>query len=316
MFDTGRYPGLQLAFDIGGSAVRAALVEDATIVPGSFRRIDHNGEVAAIYNRLTAEELVLARSFNQTVRGISIALAGNIDPDTDIVVSSPTIPSLIGQSFRNVFSQSTLLPLNAYNDANARAYGEWYFSSRPETKNFAAVFIGSGIGGGVICDGRIVTGQHGAAMEVGHIAVERVGRLCLCGGTGCVEQYASGPAILHRADALAQAEGKPPFGTVPLLLESLREGNQHAVQAYSEAGEWLSMSLTSLIHVYDPALVVLGGGVIDSTPGLFAKIIEATRNRLMPLPRRNSQFNRARLGDTGGLLGAALSSSSHFAATP
>ncbi|SEH40659.1 ROK family protein [Tardiphaga sp. OK245] len=299
---------VHLGIDLGGSAIRAALVHGSVLLPKTFQRTDYKDDAATALNDVIVYYLDLAKRLDLVVEQIDIALAGNIEPTSRVIVSSPTIPSLRGRHLEDLVENFAGLTITAHNDANARTLGEWHVSESPKTDNFVAIFVGSGIGGGAVCGGKLFLGEHGAASEVGHIAVEYEGYPCPCGGRGCVEQYASGTAILRRANDLAGTSDRVSFETALSLLQALRVKDAIAVQTYREAAQWLSMSLASLINLYDPGIVVLGGGVMESTDGFFETVVEGTRGRLMPLAKQGARFTRASLGDTGGVLGAVLMS--------
>lgn len=296
----------QLGIDVGGTAIRTGVVKNGAIMAGTFARIEHRGDAVGVLNDVIRNHSRNARSLNRNIKTIAIALAGNIDPTTGIIASCPTIPTLQGRSLEGIIDGARDISMKAYNDATARAFAEWHALESHGCRNLIAIFVGTGIGGGVVLGGNPVLGEHGAAVEAGHIGVERLGYPCLCGGQGCVERYSSGPAILQRANDLASAVGRNRFQTAETLAHALMREDEIALRAYSEAAGFLSMAAATLINVFDPSVVVLGGGVIDAAPNFFDAVVDGTRERLMALPKQYAKFRKTVLGDKGGLLGAAL----------
>jgi glucokinase len=186
-----------LGMDIGGTGMRAALVNAKGEIRGRFvdenrkkETLEHIGQVIEIL-RGEGNDLEL-----ETV-GIGIGLAGLVDPETELLVSSPTMVSMEGMNFRKEIEAISKLPVVINNDANSAGYAEWKLGAGTQTNSAVALFVGTGVGGAIILDGDLYVGKDGVAGEVGHLVVSTDGPDCPCGGKGCLEQLGSGTAV-HR----------------------------------------------------------------------------------------------------------------------
>ena len=211
------------------------------------------------------------------------------------------------------------LPVVVENDANAAAWGEFQFGAGHDVDDLLLVTVGTGVGGGVVLDGRCYRGAFGVGAEIGHMRVVPDGILCGCGNRGCFEMYASGygagargpgrgprRARCWRADLLDRAGGDPDAITGPLITEAARDGDTFAIEQLAALGRWLGEGIASLTAVLDPAVVVIGGGVsaadellLDPVRAAFAAQLTGRGHRPM------LEIRRARLGNRAGLIGAA-----------
>lgn len=204
------------------------------------------------------------------------------------------------------------------NDANAAAWGEFAFGAGADVDHLLLVTIGTGVGGGIVQSGVLQRGAFGIAGEIGHIRLERNGRLCACGQLGCLEEYASGSALVAdarvaaagdpsgAASLLADATGDPAMITGPMITEHALAGDQFAVERLAVLGDWLGQGIATLAAVLDPGVIVLGGGVseagvliLEPTRASFLKHLTAAAHR------PEVEFRMAILGNSAGLVGAA-----------
>ncbi len=210
------------------------------------------------------------------------------------------------------------LPVVVENDANAAAWAEWRFGAGRGETHLVCVTLGTGIGGGIVLDGRVQRGKHGMAGEFGHMIVVPEGQRCECGNRGCLEQYASGNVLGREARELARA-GSPvavPMmervgGDIdalvgPVITEAARDGDPLAIELFEEVGRWLGVGLANLAAALDPGMFVIGGGVSDAGELLLRPARDSFRRVLTgrgfrPEPR----IVRAALGPEAGLVGAA-----------
>src|SRR5439155_27050903 len=175
------------------------------------------------------------------------------------------------------------LPVVVENDANAAAWAEFRFGAGRDVDNSMALYtVGTGIGGGLVLDGELVRGAHGIAAELGHVRVVPEGHPCGCGRRGCLEQYASGSALVRFAQLtakdqpdtaarlLALAGGAADAITGPLVTQAARDGDPAALSAFEQIGYWLGNSMADVVQVVDPEVIVVGGGVIDAGELLLA----------------------------------------------
>lgn len=282
-----------LALDIGGTKTAAAVVRGGVL--------DHLPSAPTPTDSAVAiEELVVSYAVQAAERGsltgVGLSVAGFIDGDRARVNLAPNLP-LTGHDLGGRLATRLGLPVWVENDVNAAAWGEFRAGrGAPTPSPFVLVMVGTGLGGGVVVDGRLLRGGRGAAGEIGHLELVEGGRPCGCGLRGCWEQYASGTALVRRAreelaagraSVLAEHAGSAVSLRGHDVLEAARAGDALALELYAELGVHLGRGIAMLSVVIDPSLVVLGGGVAAATdfflPSLQATLAARTDDAL-PLP--------------------------------
>jgi glucokinase len=251
------------------------------------------------------------------IRGIGLGVAGQVDPVGGVLRAAPNL----GGGVSNVALAAPLqarfdLPVTLGNDVEVAAIGESRFGAGKGIPLFACVFVGTGIGGALMENGVRVRGATGSAGEIGHIMVRAGGRVCGCGQRGHLEAYASRTAIVAQLREAVEGGERSSIG--PLLLdntervkskplsEAVAAGDPLVVNAMTQAGYFLGLGLASLINLWNPQRIVLGGGVIDRIDLLFNIAAEQARNAALAVPAREIEIVRAALGDNSGMVGAAL----------
>ena len=242
------------------------------------------------------------------VERIGVGAAGYVDADRSTMRFSPNL------AWRDLDLRADLaaridLPIIVENDANAAAWGEFRFGAGADVDDFLMVTVGTGVGGGVVLGGRLQRGAYGFAAEVGHLRVVPGGRPCGCGQHGCLEQYASGSALVRdvRDDVAAgvagsgalleRAGGTATAITGPMITEAARAGDPYAVGRLAALGQWLGEGVASLVAVLDPAVVVVGGGVSeagDAAAGPDARGLRRAPQRARSPARRRDPARCAR----------------------
>ena len=338
MTDGERDSGLVLAVDWGGTWCRAALVDRDGGILWQERRANPAGGAAADYLALADGLLAdaLAASGGR-VFGIGLAVAGPVDPESGILYQPPNLMALDGVSLKAVWQERYGLPVTAGNDANMAAVGEFRFGAgrvaaaagRP-VKALFYVTVSTGIGGGLVTadaggEARLLLGANGLTAEVGHTVVDTAADapVCQCGLRGCLEAVASGTAIANYARAGVPGESSfgqrvAPYGgalaagqagdiTAAAVVEAAFRGDAFANAVMSRAVGGLAVGLANAVHLYNPDLIVLGGGVSAGLErlGLLPRIREGICERLMSELHQAFELVPAALGDNSGLLGAA-----------
>ena len=207
------------------------------------------------------------------------------------------------------------LPVVLDNDANCFAFGEWWLGAGRRAERLVGVTLGTGIGGGIVLGGEIYRGASDAAGEVGHMSVDYAGRLCACGSRGCVEAYASGCAIAARAregiangadsTLSALAEGDAGRITAEAVCEAAAAGDHYAIRLLDETARVLGVAIANLIHLFNPDLIVIGGGVAAVGERLFAPLRAEVERRAFRSATSVCPIVPAELPGTAGLIGAA-----------
>ena len=306
---------LTVGVDVGGTKVAAAVVDEGGAVVAETRRHTPADDVSHILEMImdAVEELVSAHS----VEAIGVGAAGWIDAARSTVLFAPNL------AWRNEPLQAELtdkfgLPVVVENDANVAAWAEYRFGAGRDVDSMLMYTVGTGIGGAIIMSGQLIRGEHGIAAEMGHLLSVPDGQLCGCGRRGCLEQYASGQALVRLGRAAAEhdpdtapillelAGGDPAAVTGPLITEAARRGDPASVAALADIGKWLGLACVDLVQALDPAIIVIGGGVIDAGELLLGPTRAAYSASLAQRGRTPvADLRPAEMRNNAGVVGAA-----------
>jgi glucokinase len=312
-----------LGIDLGGTKTLAAVVD---IVSGEV--------VASVRKRTRAERgqdfvsrrilelataaVSAAKLADDDIVAVGVGAAGQIDRKAGVLLHSPNMPLRdlpLGQLLGKQFNR----PVMVGNDVEVAAMGEYVYGAGKDYSNFVCVFVGTGIGCGIVQNGQLYTGLTGTAGEVGHIVIEAGGRICGCGGRGCLEAYASRTAIT-KAILAEIRHGRPSIlskdaqGLVKegdtiirsgILAEAIQQKDELVIEAVSEAANYLGYGLASVLNFYNPECLILGGGVTEAIDLLFETAVHRTRTATLSVPAKHTPILRTKLGDFSGVVGAA-----------
>ncbi|NOZ26926.1 MAG: ROK family protein [Chloroflexi bacterium] len=293
-----------LGIDIGGTKIAAAMVApDGTLYHArSVPTAVHEGS-EAVLRRVVQLAREVAAAAERPPAAIGVGTGGQVDPGTgEIVYATDLIPGWTGVPLRRELGAALGVPVWMDNDVHAMALGEATYGAGRGVRNGLYVAVGTGIGGGWVLNGRLHPGRAGLAGAVGHVKVVRDGRPCTCGDRGCVEQYASGPAI---AEHYRRLRGLPSAPTGREVVEAMRAGDQLARFAVQEAGRWLGFALTSLVNVMAPDAIIIGGGVAEAGEPFFQAIRSCIARHALPTARSTPVW-KAALGPQAGVIGAGV----------
>jgi len=298
---------LFIGIDVGGTNLRCALVDHSGSIlerRRSASRIEEGRDVFC--ERLLSEISMLkaaAASLGARVEAIGIGVPGLIGRD-GMVHSSVNMRPLNGFNLAACIEAQTALPTVCGNDANVIALGEQRFGAGSGFSSCMVITIGTGLGSGLILDGKIWTGSGGFAAELGHITVDPEGYPCPCGNRGCLEQYASAGALVRFA-----REGMSETAAESLCAEKVaelaRNADSAALAAFDQLGYWLGIGLASLTNTLNIQAVIIGGGVSESIELLLPPLWRNIRQRCFSEIYEGLVIERALLGDDAGLLGGA-----------
>lgn len=282
-----------LALDMGGTSIKAALV-DADHNLHEFQEIPSHASRGGKVFLSTA--LALCKMYHGYGK-IGISVTGQTK-DGVIVFANENVPHFTGMKIRELFEKELKVPVAVENDVNAAAVGEMVLGAGKNWRDMICLTYGTGIGGTLIMDGKLYRGRLGGAGEAGHIVVHPEGLPCACGLSGCYEQYASVNALIREAGRLEAdcASGRDVF-----LYAGKNEKMRQIVSAWIDE---ICYGLTTLVHVFQPEGVILGGGIME-VEGLTKTIAERMAGRVMG-SHAQTRFVKAQLGNRAGLLGAAL----------
>jgi glucokinase len=307
---------LTIGVDIGGTKVLGGIVGPDGEVLAQARRPtpaqDPAGTLIMICDVIS--ELVAI----QRVDAIGIGAAGWIDAARSKIMYAPNL-AWRDEPLRDEVAARFDLPVIVENDANVAAWAEFRFgAARDATDSMVLYTVGTGIGSGIVLGGQLIRGAFGVAAELGHTRAVPDGQLCGCGRRGCLEQYASGSALVRYARAtakdapdkadrlLALANGLPEAITGPMVTAAGREGDPAAIAAFEQVGYWLGNSMADVVQVLDPQLIVLGGGVIEAGELLTRPAETSYRDALEARGRLPvAGVRAAQMGNLAGVVGAA-----------
>ncbi len=244
--------------------------------------------------------LISAKSKKLKVLGVGIAAPGAINPSSGLIPYSPNMPGWKNFPICKLLKTSLRMPLFLANDANAAACAEKIFGTAKNSSDFVYVTVSTGIGGGVFCNNRLVEGAGFSAGEVGHVCIVPEGRLCGCGRRGCLEAQSSGTAIGKIFSELAGGNY-----SAKQTAQLAAQKNKQALLAFEIAGDDLGKGLAMLMNTVNPALIVLGGGVLKSAPSVFLKkAIDRCRQAAWPMAFKSCKVKKSLLRGSAGDLGA------------
>jgi glucokinase len=309
---------MRIGFDLGGTKMLAAVLDDeGTIVERNKNRTTSGGN-DAIFDQIVAtidEVLVKAGINRSAIDAIGIAAPGPIDMHTGTILNTPNLGLLdfaLADRLRAVMEAPVVLE----NDVNAGLWGEFVAGVARGKRHVVGIFPGTGIGGGLILDGRLFEGKSGAAGEIGHITVQSDGRRCGCGNHGCLETVSSRTAIARDLALLAMNGQSPVLAAAGatditrvksgLIRKALDAGDPGVAEVVDQAAYFLGIGMASMVNTFDPEMIVLGGGLIEKLGARFTDRAEATmRARAMSRLVASVEVAQAQLGDDAAVVGAA-----------
>lgn len=258
--------------------------------------------------------LLLLGSAGYPVIGLGIGVAGVVSSCGNIIRQAPNL-GWKDVYFRERLENAVGLPVRMDNDTNLAAWGEYLYGDHGRPDSLIYVGIGTGIGGGLVIDGRLYRGTSGGAGEIGHTVVEPAGPVCSLGHPGCLEAMASGLAIARAArqevkngrgdSLLPYADGEPRRLTAKAVGKALADGNPRAAEILGRVGTYLGIGLSSVINILNPALIVIGGGVAELSEAFMPNLVRELELRAFPALRQAVRIEKASLGRRAGALGAS-----------
>jgi glucokinase len=302
-----------LGIDLGGSQVRAALVDETgNVLRRAAMATDVGGGPKSVVAQMRALfDDVGGNDRGADIAGIGVAAPGPLDSVTGRIIDIPTLPRWRDFPLRETLATELGLPVILDNDGIAAANGEWRFGAGRGLRHLVFVTVSTGIGGGVVVDGRLLHGRRGMAGHVGHMIIAPDGPHCPCGARGCFEAVASGSALgeAGRQAALMSTNGRLAGREAKAItsrdvVEAARAGDVIAVELMRREAVWLGVGFTSLIHLYSPEKLIVGGGVSQAFDLLRDGIVDVVQRSAMA-PFRSVEIVEAALGDNAGLVGAA-----------
>ena len=305
--------------DIGGTNLRCGILgEEGTVksrLSVSFPKSLDEAEKQVDFIIGNVKQFLSANE-KYGVKSIGVGIAGQIDDKTGSVLFSPNL-NWHEVPLKYILEKETGLDVYIANDLTAITYGEWKFGSGKGEDNIICIFVGTGIGSGIIIEGSLYSGCSNASGEIGHITIVSGGRKCTCGNYGCLEAYAGGLGIANIAKERAAADmngfkniinaagGGIDGISAETVADAYKAGDKKAAELIRETGAYLSDGVISAINLLNPCVIILGGGVIDGIPGLYDTVKKEAGKRALKASMSKLRILKSGLGGEAGIIGAA-----------
>ncbi len=308
-----------IGIDLGGTKILIGLVEKESgkVVSHIKKKTKKEKGPENIVRKMVegVEELLeeSGKSFTE-ISSIGIGSAGQIDRKNGIIIGAPNL-DCYNLNLKEILQNKFNIPVFVGNDVEVATIGEQKFGAGKGCADFVCVFVGTGIGSAIVKNGHIIYGATGTAGELGHIIVDLNGRPCACGAHGCLEAYASRSAIETRIEGALKKGRKSCISeyleegkaiTSSMIKKSIEREDELVTQCVSEASEYLSGGLASVINLINPELIILGGGLIEAVDYFYKQTIKKAKSKSLPVPAEKIRFSKTILGDYSGVIGAAL----------
>lgn len=309
--------GLAIGIDLGGTKIQAAVVgPDGRVISSDRQDTDVQGGPSKVVDGVVALIHTRWQPDLSGIRTVGVGVAGQVDTRSGLVRSAPNLKWRdfpLGERLERALG----VPVVVQNDVRAATWGEWRHGAGRGIDDLIVLFVGTGVGGGVVSGGRLLTGDSGLAGELGHVTIVAGGRPCSCPNRGCLEAYVGGWAIAKRAreairetpeaggTLLGRAGAGPSGVTAQAVAQAAGDGDPLALGLIAETGRYLGAGVVGLVHAFNPRRLVLGGGVIEGSPCLLDAVESAVRTRAIPVFAETLDVRRAELAEDAGVIGAA-----------
>ena len=311
---------LVLGIDLGGSKILTSVVNSQ----GKMLSRDHSVTPAekglgAVIDAITESAvcaLAQARIRRSNLRAVGIGAPGLINPETGILFTAPNLPGWSEVPLREIIAEKMNKRTFLINDANAAALAEFEYGAGRGCRNFIYITVSTGIGGGIIIDGKLYGGSTGLSGELGHMTIDDKGPLCSCGNHGCWETLASGTALEKEAirriqegvptTILDYADGDIQKVTARVVHRAAQAGDNLAENLIARVGYYLGVGLANLINIFNPERIVIGGGLSLIGDRLLQPAFKVAEERAFRESYRQVRFVQAEFGRNSGVIGAAI----------
>ena len=309
----------RIGIDVGGTNVKIALVDgDGKIIySNSVPTYAQMGYEYTVNNIKQAIKDLMKETNTESkdIQGIGFDFPGQVDCKTGVVKNAPNIPGWVNVPIAQMIEDEFHIPTRIDNDVRCAALGELKFGAGRGCENFVCITVGTGIGSGLVINGKVVRGAANAAGEIGHIKLQMEdGPLCGCGDSGCLEAFASGPSIVAMAQEYLKGGKSAKFRelagdgeiTPYIVAKAAEAGDPVAKRIFEKMGYYIGMGLTSVINLLNPEKIIIGGGVAECGDLLLDPIRRTINDRAMKVQRESVEIVPAELGNSAGVIGASM----------
>ena len=310
-----------IGVDLGGTNIKFGIVsEKGKVLHRGMLSAQANLGREAILNNIKKaieESLAFAQQKKIKIKGIGVGSPGTVNLESGKIEGScPNLPQMVNVNLKKWLSRYFKFPIFVDNDANLMALAESKFGAAKGYKDALCVTLGTGIGGGIILDGKLFHGSNFAGAEFGHMTICYNGLKCRCGGIGCLEMYASAPGMVRDAIKFLRRDRKSIIHklierdlnrlTTEIIFEAERKGDALASDIINQACAYLGAGIASAINLLNPQVVVIGGGVSEGGNNFIQRIKKEVKRRAFPTATKNLKIVKAKLGNAAGFIGAAM----------
>lgn len=310
---------LYLGIDLGGTKILTGLINSGgTLLAQDYRKTKARKGPEAVVQRMaeSATEVIAAAGIvPEDVQAVGIGAPGPVNVIAGVVTSPPNLPGWVQVPLRQLIQEALGIPAFLENDANAAALGEYLFGAGRGYQDIIYITVSTGIGGGLILNGRLYHGIDGAAAEVGHMTVIPNGPRCGCGNQGCLEAVSSGTAIAREAKELLNrgvptliselAADDPEDVSARIVAQAAQQGDAEAQEIVRKAMDYLGIGIANLVNIFNPELVIIGGSLTKLGEMMFDRVQSAVNRRAFRISAQRVKIVPAELGDRVGIFGAA-----------
>jgi glucokinase len=300
-----------IGVDLGGTNMRTALLSPDGLILDRHKVSTHAAEgwkqvvARLVENIVRYQKIAIGKGLNVAAAGVGAP--GVIQMESGIVVKSPNFPDWNNLPLKEVLEKALNVPVFIENDANAAALGERWLGAGRDINSMILLTLGTGVGGGIVLNKQIWQGADGMAGEIGHMTLIPDGRLCGCGNTGCLEMYASARGIVQSYREAVNSSGIAMVAELSSeqIYQAARDGEKVACKVMKDMGRMLGIGIANLINIFNPQMIVLGGGVKDAWQLFINATQEEVMRRAFKVPAERTKIVPSLLGDDAGMVGAA-----------
>ncbi len=305
-----------IGVDLGGTKIEVAAVDAKGKMNQRVRRATQaKSGPAVIAGEIISAVRELQKNTDSLPAGVGVGVAGQVDPESGLIYFAPNL-DWHNEPLQSDLNHALGLPVVVTNDVRAATWGEWLYGAGQGCNDLVCLFVGTGIGGGVVSGGQLLTGCSNTAGEIGHTIIDLNGPPCSCGSRGCFEALAGGWAIAREAREVISADpslgatllkmaGQPEAITAEIVSQAVGANDLLARRVIDKVTQALIAGCVSLVNAFNPCRLILGGGVIEGLPDLLDRIDQGVRQKALSAATRSLQVLSAQLKNDAGVIGAA-----------
>jgi glucokinase len=306
-----------IGIDIGGTKTETALLDaEGQILHSHYQLLGSSRTPETIVNQIIDSINICQKESGKKASAVGIGIAGQVTKSGDMVRFSPNLPYWVDVPLKDMVRNTAGLPVFVSNDVRMITWGEWKHGAGQGFNDLVCVFVGTGVGGGIVSGGHLLEGDANTAGEIGHMTIVAGGRKCHCGNEGCLEAYAGGWAIAERAQNAVKANHQDGTGLLKIsgdisdisavtVSEAYNNNDPLAHRLIKDTSRYLSAGIISIVNAFNPRLIILGGGIIQGIPELASMVEKQVKEKALPSAVENLSITISKLGNKAGIIGAA-----------